>query len=194
MVKNNKQLKINEENYMGYVELYKTYYMSKKQDKLMKNTVNRLIMGGIISVATLALTENPVIFGILFSTLTFSNMGYCIFEEKKEENRLRKTIKENYPYVDLFIDKGKLENALRKEKILTDTFDEEILGYKLDVESYEQRLEEERFILKDRNNSKKTVENEIDTNKEIIIPKLEPSSEFVREKKVKVKVKKMLKK
>ena len=140
MVKNNKQLKINEENYMGYVELYKTYYMSKKQDKLMKNTVNRLIMGGIISVATLALTENPVIFGILFSTLTFSNMGYCIFEEKKEENRLRKTIKENYPYVDLFIDKGKLENALRKEKILTDTFDEEILGYKLDVESYEQRL------------------------------------------------------
>ena len=80
MVKNNKQLKINEENYMGYVELYKTYYMSKKQDKLMKNTVNRLIMGGIISVATLALTENPVIFGILFSTLTFSNMGYCIFE------------------------------------------------------------------------------------------------------------------
>ena len=80
MVKNNKQLKINEENYMGYVELYKTYYMSKKQDKLMKNTVNWLIMGGIISVATLALTENPVIFGILFSTLTFSNMGYCIFE------------------------------------------------------------------------------------------------------------------
>ena len=47
------------------------------------------------------------------------------------------------------IDRGELERALEREKILTTEFVENIGCFKLDVESYEKRLEKEKIRLED---------------------------------------------
>lgn len=149
MKKNNFQLKINEDNYKGYIELYKTFYMNKKEEKIMMGAINRLVVCGAISVATILLTKDIIIFGILFASSTVINLGYGITQSIKENKKRKQSIKNDYPYVDLSIDKGELEGALQKEKILTTEFVENIGCFKLDVESYEKRLEEEKIRLED---------------------------------------------
>lgn len=149
MKKNNYQLKINENNYKGYIELYKTFYMSEKEDKIIKSMINRLVVCGAISVATILLTKDIIIFGILFASSTVINLGYGVTKTIKESKKRKQAIKNDYPYVDLSIDRVELERALEREKILTTEFVENIGCFKLDVESYEKRLEEEKLRLED---------------------------------------------
>lgn len=149
MKKNNFQLKINEDNYKGYIELYKTFYANKEEDKIIKNTINRLVVCGAISVATILLTKDIIVFGILFPSSTVINLGYGITKSIKENKKRKQSIKNDYPYVDLSIDRVELERALGREKILITEFVENIGCFKLDVESYEKRLEEEKIRLED---------------------------------------------
>ncbi len=149
MKKNNFQLKITEDNYKGYIELYKTFYMNKKEEKIMMGAINRLVVCGAISVATILLTKDIIIFGILFASSTVINLGYGITQSIKENKKRKQSIKNNYPYVDLSIERVELERALTREKILTTEYVENIGCFKLDVESYEKRLEEEKIRLED---------------------------------------------
>ena len=149
MKKNNFQLKITEDNYKGYIELYKTFYMNKKEEKIMMGAINRLVVCGAISVATIVLTKDIIIFGILFASSTVINLGYGVTQSIKENKKRKQSIKNNYPYVDLSIERGELERALTREKILTTEYVENIGCFKLDVESYEKRLEEEKIRLED---------------------------------------------
>lgn len=149
MKKNNFQLKITEDNYKGYIELYKTFYMNKKEEKIMMGAINRLVVCGAISVVTILLTKDIIIFGILFASSTVINLGYGVTQSIKENKKRKQSIKNNYPYVDLAIERGELERALTREKILTTEYVENIGCFKLDVESYEKRLEEEKIRLED---------------------------------------------
>jgi len=149
MKKNNLQLKITEDNYKGYIELYKTFYLNKKEEKIMMDAINRLVVCGAISVATILLTKDIIIFGILFSSSTVINLGYGVIQSIKENKKRKQSIKNSYPYVDLSIERVELERALTREKILTTEYVENIGCFKLDVESYEKRLEEEKIRLED---------------------------------------------
>lgn len=123
--------------------------MNKKEEKIIMGAINRLVVCGAISVATILLTKDIIIFGILFASSTVINLGYGVTQSIKENKKRKQSIKNNYPYVDLSIERGELERALTREKILTTEYFENIGCFKLDVESYEKRLEEEKIRLED---------------------------------------------
>lgn len=65
--------------------------MNKKEEKIMMGAINRLVVCGVISFATILLTKDIIIFGILFASSTVINLGYGITESIKE-NKKRKYI------------------------------------------------------------------------------------------------------
>lgn len=142
-MKKEKHLEINENNYKGYVELYKKNWMTVDEIKKMFKKI--LIGGGIclvISVITILATSSKEITTLILCSEIVAYSVYFFGFYKKDNEKIKLQIKEKYPYVDLSLDMNEVEKALKEAKILV--YDENHVL--LDVKSYEQRLESEKEI------------------------------------------------
>lgn len=149
-MKKEKHLEINENNYKGYVELYKTKLITPDREK--KETLKSTLIGlGFMFVI-------PFISISFFKSINFNcsaelglslllsmfaaDIGYIFLSIQSSEKKTKLQIKEKYPYIDLSLDMMEVEKALKEAKILV--YDENHVL--LDVKSYEQRLESEKEI------------------------------------------------
>ncbi len=142
-MKKEKHLEINENNYKGYVELYKKNWMTVDEIKKMFKKI--LIGGGIclvISVITILATSSKEITTLILCSEIVAYSVYFFGFYKKDNEKIKLQIKEKYPYIDLSLDMMEVEKALKEAKILV--YDENHVL--LDVKSYEQRLESEKEI------------------------------------------------
>lgn len=142
-MKKEKHLEINENNYKGYVELYKKNWMTVDEIKKMFKKI--LIGGGIclvISVITILATSSKEITTLILCSEIVAYSVYFFGFYKKDNEKTKLQIKEKYPYIDLSLDMMEVEKALKEAKILV--YDENHVL--LDVKSYEQRLESEKEI------------------------------------------------
>lgn len=142
-MKKEKHLEINENNYKGYVELYKKNWMTVDEIKKMFKKI--LIGGGIclvISVITILATSSKEITTLILCSEIVAYSVYFFGFYKKDNEKIKLQIKEKYPYIDLSLDMKEVEKALKEAKILV--YDENHVL--LDVKSYEQRLESEKEI------------------------------------------------
>lgn len=149
-MKKEKHLEINENNYKGYVELYKTKFITPDREK-KENLKSTLIGLGFMFVI-------PFISISFFKSINFNcsaelglslllsmfaaDIGYIFLSIESSEKKTKLQIKEKYPYIDLSLDMMEVEKALKEAKILV--YDENHVL--LDVKSYEQRLESEKEI------------------------------------------------
>lgn len=142
-MKKEKHLEINENNYKGYVELYKKNWMTVDEIKKMFKKI--LIGGGIclvISVITILATSSKEITTLILCSEIVAYSVYFFGFYKKDNEKIKLQIKEKYPYVDLSLDINEVEKALKEAKVLV--YEENHVL--LDVKSYEQRLESEKEI------------------------------------------------
>lgn len=142
-MKKEKHLEINENNYKGYVELYKKNWMTVDEIKKMFKKI--LIGGGIclvISVITILATSSKEITTLILCSEIVAYSVYFFGFYKKDNEKIKLQIKEKYPYVDLSLDMNEVEKALKEAKVLV--YEENHVL--LDVKSYEQRLESEKEI------------------------------------------------
>lgn len=147
-------LEINEDNYKGYVELYKAYNSFYTEDAY-KYTTN-LVRGTEVGIVTAALTGIISYFGdsilptqvvgncpIVMVIVGSGGLVYLGYQHIKFIRKLierKKQVKESYPDVDISFGSSKLKDALMREKILVfkDYGNCEVLMF--DVESYEKML------------------------------------------------------
>ena len=145
-MKKEKHLEINENNYKGYVELYKKDWMTGDEIKKM---FKKILMGGgiclVIPVITMLATSSREITSLILCSEVVAYSGYFFESFRKNSEKTKLQIKEKYPYVDLSLDMNEVINALKEAKILV--YKENYLL--LDVKSYEQRLESEKEIRED---------------------------------------------
>ena len=142
-MKKEKHLEINENNYKGYVELYKKNWMTVDEIKKMLKKI--LIGGGIclvISVITILATSSKEITTLILCSEIVAYSVYSFGFYKKDNEKIKLQIKEKYPYVDLSLDMNEVEKALKEAKVLV--YEENHVL--LDVKSYEQRLKIEKGI------------------------------------------------
>lgn len=142
-MKKEKHLEINENNYKGYVELYKKNWMTV--DEIRKMFKKILIGGGIclvISVITILATSSKEITTLILCSEIVAYSVYFFGFYKKDNEKIKLQIKEKYPYVDLSLDMNEVEKALKEAKVLV--YEENHVL--LDVKSYEQRLKIEKGI------------------------------------------------
>lgn len=142
-MKKEKHLEINENNYKGYVELYKKNWMTVDEIKKMFKKI--LIGGGIclvISVITILATSSKEITTLILCSEIVAYSVYFFGFYKKDNEKIKLQIKEKYPYVDLSLDMNEVEKALKEAKVLV--YEENHVL--LDVKSYEQRLKIEKGI------------------------------------------------
>lgn len=149
-MKKEKHLEINENNYKGYVELYKTKLITPDREK-KENLKSTLIGLGFMFVI-------PFISISFFKSINFNcsaelglslllsmfaaDIGYIFLSINSSEKKTKLQIKEKYPYIDLSLDMNEVEKALKEAKVLV--YEENHVL--LDVKSYEQRLESEKEI------------------------------------------------
>ena len=145
-MKKEKHLEINENNYKGYVELYKKDWMIGDEIKKM---FKKILMGGgiclVIPVITMLATSSREITSLILCSEVVAYSGYFFESFRKNSEKTKLQIKEKYPYVDLSLDMNEVINALKEAKVLV--YKENYLL--LDVKSYEQRLESEKEIRED---------------------------------------------
>lgn len=145
-MKKEKHLEINENNYKGYVELYKKDWMTGDEIKKM---FKKILMGGgiclVIPVITMLATSSREITSLILCSEVVAYSGYFFESFRKNSEKTKLQIKEKYPYVDLSLDMNEVINALKEAKVLV--YKENYLL--LDVKSYEQRLESEKEIRED---------------------------------------------
>lgn len=142
-MKKEKHLEINENNYKGYVEIYKKNWMTVDEIKKMFKKI--LIGGGIclvISVITILATSSKEITTLILCSEIVAYSVYFFGFYKKDNEKIKLQIKEKYPYVDLSLDMNEVEKALKEAKVLV--YEENHVL--LDVKSYEQRLKIEKGI------------------------------------------------
>lgn len=142
-MKKEKHLEINENNYKGYVELYKKNWMTVDEIKKMFKKI--LIGGGIclvISVITILATSSKEITTLILCSEIVAYSVYFFGFYKKDNEKIKLQIKEKYPYVDLSLDMNEVEKALKEAKVLVYEKNHVLL----DVKSYEQRLKIEKEI------------------------------------------------
>ena len=145
-MKKEKHLEINENNYKGYVELYKKNWMTVDGIKKMFKKI--LIGGGIclvIPVITILATSSKEITTLILCSEIVAYSVYFFGFYKKDNEKIKLQIKEKYPYVDLSLDMNEVEKALKEAKVLV--YEENHVL--LDVKSYEQRLKFEKEIKKE---------------------------------------------
>lgn len=145
-MKKEKHLEINENNYKGYVELYKKNWMTVDEIKKMFKKI--LIGGGIclvIPVITILATSSREITALILCSEIVAYSVYFFGFYKKDNEKIKLQIKEKYPYIDLSLDMLEVEKALKEAKILV--YEENHVL--LDVKSYEQRLKFEKEIKKE---------------------------------------------
>lgn len=145
-MKKEKHLEINENNYKGYVELYKKNWMTVDEIKKMFKKI--LIGGGIylvIPVIIILATSSKEITALILCSEIVAYSVYFFGFYKKDNEKIKLQIKEKYPYVDLSLDMNEVEKALKEAKVLV--YEENHVL--LDVKSYEQRLKFEKEIKKE---------------------------------------------
>ena len=142
-MKKEKHLEINENNYKGYVELYKKDWMTGDE---IKKIIRKILIGGgiclVIPVITILATSSREITALILCSEIVAYSVYFFGFYKKDNEKIKLQIKEKYPYIDLSLDMNEVEKALKEAKILV--YDENHVL--LDVKSYEQRLESEKEI------------------------------------------------
>jgi vacuolar-type H+-ATPase subunit I/STV1 len=145
-MKKEKHLEINENNYKGYVELYKKDWMTGDE---IKKIFKKILMGGgiclVIPVITMLATSSREITSLILCSEVVAYSGYFFESFRKNSEKTKLQIKEKYPYVDLSLDMNEVINALKEAKVLV--YKENYLL--LDVKSYEQRLKFEKEIKKE---------------------------------------------
>lgn len=149
-MKKEKHLEINENNYKGYVELYKTKLITPDREKKEKLKSTLIGLGFMFVIPFISISFFKSInfncsaeLGLsLLLSMFAADIGYIFLSIKSSEKKTKLQIKEKYPYIDLSLDMMKVEKALKEAKILV--YDENHVL--LDVKSYEQRLESEKEI------------------------------------------------
>lgn len=149
-MKKEKHLEINENNYKGYVELYKTKLITPDREKKeeLKSTLIGLGFMFVIPFISISFFKSinfncSAELGLsLLLSMFAADIGYIFLSIKSSEKKTKLQIKEKYPYIDLSLDMMEVEKALKEAKILV--YDENHVL--LDVKSYEQRLESEKEI------------------------------------------------
>lgn len=149
-MKKEKHLEINENNYKGYVELYKTKWITPDREKQeqLKSTLIGLGFMFVIPFISISFFKSinfncSAELGLsLLLSMFAADIGYIFLSIKSSEKKTKLQIKEKYPYIDLSLDMMEVEKALKEAKILV--YDENHVL--LDVKSYEQRLESEKEI------------------------------------------------
>ena len=152
-MKKEKHLEINENNYKGYVELYKTKLITPDREKKEKLKSTLIGLGVMFVIPFISISFFKSInfncsaeLGLsLLLSMFAADIGYIFSSIKSSEKKTKLQIKEKYPYIDLSLDMLEVEKALKEAKILV--YDENYLL--LDVKSYEQRLKFEKEIRKD---------------------------------------------
>lgn len=149
-MKKEKHLEINENNYKGYVELYKTKLITPDKEKKEKLKSTLIGLGFMFVIPFISISFFKSInfncsaeLGLsLLLSMFAADIGYIFLSIKSSEKKTKLQIKEKYPYIDLSLDMMEVEKALKEAKILV--YDENHVL--LDVKSYEQRLESEKEI------------------------------------------------
>lgn len=149
-MKKEKHLEINENNYKGYVELYKTKLITPDREKKEKLKSTLIGLGVMFVIPFISISFFKSInfncsaeLGLsLLLSMFAADIGYIFSSIKSSEKKTKLQIKEKYPYIDLSLDMMEVEKALKEAKILV--YDENHVL--LDVKSYEQRLESEKEI------------------------------------------------
>lgn len=149
-MKKEKHLEINENNYKGYVELYKTKLITPDREKKEKLKSTLIGLGVMFVIPFISISFFKSInfncsaeLGLsLLLSMFAADIGYIFSSIKSSEKKTKLQIKEKYPYIDLSLDMLEVEKALKEAKILV--YDENHVL--LDVKSYEQRLESEKEI------------------------------------------------
>lgn len=152
-MKKEKHLEINENNYKGYVELYKTKLITPDREKKEKLKSTLIGLGVMFVIPFISISFFKSInfncsaeLGLsLLLSMFAADIGYIFSSIKSSEKKTKLQIKEKYPYIDLSLDMLEVEKALKEAKILV--YDENHVL--LDVKSYEQRLKFEKEIRKD---------------------------------------------
>ena len=152
-MKKEKHLEINENNYKGYVELYKTKLITPDREKKeeLKSTLIGLGVMFVIPFISISFFKSinfncSAELGLsLLLSMFAADIGYIFSSIKSSEKKTKLQIKEKYPYIDLSLDMLEVEKALKEAKILV--YDENHVL--LDVKSYEQRLKFEKEIKKE---------------------------------------------
>ncbi len=149
-MKKEKHLEINENNYKGYVELYKTKLITPDREKKEKLKSTLIGLGFMFVIPFISISFFKSInfncsaeLGLsLLLSMFAADIGYIFLSIESSEKKTKLQIKEKYPYIDLSLDMMEVEKALKEAKILV--YDENHVL--LDVKSYEQRLESEKEI------------------------------------------------
>lgn len=149
-MKKEKHLEINENNYKGYVELYKTKWITRDREKKEKLKSTLIGLGVMFVIPFISISFFKSInfncsaeLGLsLLLSMFAADIGYIFLSIKSSEKKTKLQIKEKYPYIDLSLDMMEVEKALKEAKILV--YDENHVL--LDIKSYEQRLESEKEI------------------------------------------------
>lgn len=152
-MKKEKHLEINENNYKGYVELYKTKLITPDREKKEKLKSTLIGLGVMFVIPFISISFFKSInfncsaeLGLsLLLSMFAADIGYIFSSIKSSEKKTKLQIKEKYPYIDLSLDMLEVEKALKEAKILV--YDENHVL--LDVKSYEQRLKFEKEIKKE---------------------------------------------
>ena len=152
-MKKEKHLEINENNYKGYVELYKTKLITPDREKKEKLKSTLIGLGVMFVIPFISISFFKSInfncsaeLGLsLLLSMFAADIGYIFSPIKSSEKKTKLQIKEKYPYIDLSLDMLEVEKALKEAKILV--YDENHVL--LDVKSYEQRLKFEKEIKKE---------------------------------------------
>ena len=145
-----KHLEINENNYKGYVELYKTKLITPDREKKEKLKSTLIGLGFMFVIPFISISFFKSInfncsaeLGLsLLLSMFAADIGYIFLSIKSSEKKTKLQIKEKYPYIDLSLDMNEVEKALKEAKVLV--YEENHVL--LDVKSYEQRLESEKEI------------------------------------------------
>lgn len=149
-MKKEKHLEINENNYKGYVELYKTKLITPDREKKEKLKSTLIGLGFMFVIPFISISFFKSInfncsaeLGLsLLLSMFAADIGYIFLSIKSSEKKTKLQIKEKYPYVDLSLDMNEVEKALKEAKVLVYEKNHVLL----DVKSYEQRLESEKEI------------------------------------------------
>lgn len=152
-MKKEKHLEINENNYKGYVELYKTKLITPDREKKEKLKSTLIGLGVMFVIPFISISFFKSInfncsaeLGLsLLLSMFAADIGYIFSSIESSEKKTKLQIKEKYPYIDLSLDMLEVEKALKEAKILV--YDENHVL--LDVKSYEQRLKFEKEIKKE---------------------------------------------
>ncbi len=149
-MKKEKHLEINENNYKGYAELYKTKLITPDREKKEKLKSTLIGLGVMFVIPFISISFFKSInfncsaeLGLsLLLSMFAADIGYIFSSIKSSEKKTKLQIKEKYPYIDLSLDMMEVEKALKEAKILVYEGNHVLL----DVKSYEQRLESEKEI------------------------------------------------